>query len=161
MKINAFYIIKDSFFETIKDPYLKTNKHGNRPVFYCVKDSDIGADIFWMIPLSSRINKYKTLIDKRSKSHKRIDGLYICKLPSDKESVFLIQDIFPVTINYIERKYTLGGNHLVLFNKKDIKEIRTRSKRVIHLVKNGIRLTPTSPDINKILQYLKKQQKDN
>ena len=35
MKITRFYIIKDSFFEDMDEPYLKGNKEGNRPHYYC------------------------------------------------------------------------------------------------------------------------------
>ena len=54
MKKTGFYIIKDNFFTDMPDPYLKGNKAGNRPHYYCFEDSDTG--IFWMIPLSSRID---------------------------------------------------------------------------------------------------------
>lgn len=51
------YIIKDRFFEDMPDPYLKGNKAGNRPHYYCIEDTIRG--IYWMIPLSSRIDKYR------------------------------------------------------------------------------------------------------
>ena len=65
MKKTGFYIIKDKFFEDMSDPYLKGNKAGNRPHYYCLED--ISTGIYWMIPLSSRINKYRRLIEKRKK----------------------------------------------------------------------------------------------
>ena len=40
MKRTGFYIIKDSFFEDMDDPYLKGNKEGNRPHYYCLEDKD-------------------------------------------------------------------------------------------------------------------------
>ncbi len=43
---------KDKFFDDMSDPYLKGNKAGNRPHYYCFEDSSTG--IYWMIPLSSR-----------------------------------------------------------------------------------------------------------
>ena len=55
MKKTGFYIIKDSFFEDMDEPYLKGNKEGNRPHYYCFEDSVSG--LYWMIPLSSRIDK--------------------------------------------------------------------------------------------------------
>lgn len=57
MKKTGFYIIKDRFFEDMPDPYLKGNKAGNRPHYYCIEDTIRG--IYWMIPLSSRIDKYR------------------------------------------------------------------------------------------------------
>ena len=50
MKKTGFYIIKDSFFEDMDEPYLKGNKEGNRPHYYCFEDSVSG--LYWMIPLS-------------------------------------------------------------------------------------------------------------
>ncbi len=60
MKKTGFYIIRDKFFEDMPDPYLKGNKAGNRPHYYCFEDTNTG--IYWMIPLSSRIDKYKRII---------------------------------------------------------------------------------------------------
>ena len=47
MKKTGFYIIKDKFFEEMPDPYLKGNKSGNRPHYYCFEDTATG--IYWMI----------------------------------------------------------------------------------------------------------------
>ncbi len=38
MKKTGFYIIRDKFFEDMPDPYLKGNKAGNRPHYYCFED---------------------------------------------------------------------------------------------------------------------------
>ncbi len=47
MKKTGFYIIKDSFFEDMNEPYLKGNKEGNRPHYYCFEDSVSG--LYWMM----------------------------------------------------------------------------------------------------------------
>ena len=60
-KSTGFYIIKDSFFDDMDEPYLKGNKKGNRPHYYCFEDSASG--LYWMIPLSSRIDKYKKIVE--------------------------------------------------------------------------------------------------
>lgn len=65
MKKTGFYIIKDKFFEDMPDPYLKGNKAGNRPHYYCLEDTSTG--IYWMIPLSSRIDKYRRIMEKKKK----------------------------------------------------------------------------------------------
>lgn len=65
MKKTGFYIIKEKFFEDMPDPYLKGNKAGNRPHYYCFEDTSTG--IYWMIPLSSRIDKYRRIMEKRKK----------------------------------------------------------------------------------------------
>ena len=65
MRKTGFYIIKDKFFENMPDPYLKGNKMGSRPHYYCFEDTSIG--IYWMIPLSSRIDKYRRIMEKKEK----------------------------------------------------------------------------------------------
>lgn len=94
------------------DPYLKGNKEGTRPHYYCFKDAAEG--IYWMIPLSSRIEKYKRIMEKKASAGKPCDIIHIVKLDNSRVSAFLIQDMFPITDEYIEREYTIGGNHLLL-----------------------------------------------
>ena len=67
-----------------------------------------------MIPLSSRIDKYRRIMEKKEKTGKPCDILQIVKRDDSRESVFLIQDMFPITEEYIEREYTIAGNHLML-----------------------------------------------
>lgn len=64
MKRTGFYIIKEKFFEDMSDLFLKGNKGENRPHYYCFEDTHTG--IYWMIPLSSRIDKYKRIMEKRA-----------------------------------------------------------------------------------------------
>ena len=44
-----------------------------------------------MIPLSSRIDKYKRIVEKKEQAGKPCDILHIVKLDNSRESVFLIQ----------------------------------------------------------------------
>lgn len=150
----GFYIIKDEFFEYVNEPYLKGNKKNNRPHYYCFKDHD--SDLLWMIPLSSRIEKYKKIVKKVEKNNKRCDIIHIVKLDNNKESVFLIQDIFPITEKYIEREYTIANNHFRITSEKVALDMEKKAKKVIKLLKNGIKFTPTQPDISKIIDKLNK-----
>lgn len=153
MKKTGFYIIKDKFFEDMLDPYLKGNKAGNRPHYYCFEDTNTG--IYWMIPLSSRIDKYRRIIDKKEKAGKPCDILHIVKLDDSRESAFLIQDMFPITVEYIEREYTIAGNHLMLTSEHTATEIEQKARKVIGMLKRGIKFTPTQPDVMAILEKLK------
>ena len=65
MKKTGFYIIKDNFFNIFNDPFLKGNKQGNRPHYYCFEDSKTG--IYWIIPMSSKLEKYKRIIKNKEK----------------------------------------------------------------------------------------------
>ena len=152
MKKTGFYIIKDSFFEDMDEPYLKGNKEGNRPHYYCFEDSV--SDLYWMIPLSSRIDKYKKIVENKKKAGKPCDIIHIVKLDDDRESAFLIQDMFPITDLYIEREYTIAGNHLMLTSEHTVKEIEQKAKKVMGMLKRGVKFTPTRPDVMKIIEKL-------
>lgn len=155
MKKTGFYIIKDKFFEDMSEPYLKGNKAGNRPHYYCVEDTTTG--IYWMIPLSSRIDKYKKIVEKKEKAGRPCDIIHIVKLDDGRESAFLIQDMFPLTEEYIEREYTIAGNHLMLTSEHVARTIEQKAKKVMGMLKRGVKFTPTQPDVMKILAKLKQE----
>ena len=148
----GFYIVKDKFFEDMNDLYFKGNKEANRPHYYCFKEEE--TSLYWMIPLSSRIEKYKKIMSKKIASGKPCDILHIIKLDNDKESVFLIQDMFPITEEYIERTYTIANNHLTVTSEHSAIEIEKKAKKVMHMLKKGVKFTPTQPDINAIINKL-------
>ena len=153
MKKTGFYIIKDKFFEDMPDPYLKGNKAENRPHYYCFEDTNNG--IYWMIPLSSRIDKYRRIMEKKEKAGKLCDILHILKLDDGRESAFLIQDMFPITEEYIEREYTIAGNHLMLTSEHAAKEVEQKARKVMGMLKRGIKFTPTQPDVMAIWEKLR------
>lgn len=139
----------------MSEPYLKGNKKGNRPHYYCLEDATEG--IYWMIPLSSRVEKYQRIMDKKKNVGKPCDIIHIVKLDDNHESAFLIQDMFPITEDYIEREYTIAGNHLMLTSEHTAKEIEQKARKVMGMLKHGIKFTPTQPDVMAILEKLKEQ----
>lgn len=155
----GFYILKDEFFTKFNDPYMKGNKFENRPHYYCFQDESDG--IYWVIPLSSQIKKFKAIIKSKQEKHKPCDIIYICKLGTDKENAFLIQDMFPITEKYIKRSFDVGNKPLTLVNEKDRKIIEQKAKRILNLINHGIKFTPMQADVIKIkhalLQELKSE----
>ena len=152
MQAHSFYIIKDEFFSEMNDPYLKGNKSANRPHYYCFKEEE---NIYWMIPLSSRIDKYKAIMAKQESKGRRCNILHIAKLDNGRESAFLIQDIFPITDKYIARAYTIANQPLILTSEKTAADIDKKARKVIKLIKHGVKFTPTQPDVLGILEKLK------
>ena len=57
------YHIKDEYFEKVQDGHLMQNKENGtyRPTFYCLRDEK--TSLLWMVPLSSRVQKYNTIYD--------------------------------------------------------------------------------------------------
>lgn len=144
MKKSGFYIIKEQFFEDMNEPYLKGNKKENRPHYYCFEDENTG--IYWMIPLSSKIEKYRKIMEKREAKGKTCDILHILRLDDKRESVFLIQDMFPITEQYIEREYKIANNHLMLTSEQLLMD---QSRE------NIIEDSQDEIDIGELLRYLK------
>ena len=149
---NGFYIIKDSFFKDFPDPYLKSNKGEHRPHYYAFQDKRTG--LFWMIPMSSQLNKYRALIKRQEERGKRCKALHICRLDNGRESVFLIQDMFPVSESYIQRAYTIGANHLCLTKDAQVRVVRSKAEGVLAMLRRGVRFTPTQPDVLAIEKHL-------
>lgn len=112
---------------------------------------------YWMIPLSSRIDKYSRIMEKKEKAGKPCDILHIVKLDDSRESAFLIQDMFPITEEYIEREYTIAGNHLMLTSEHTAREIEQKARKVMGMLKRGIKFTPTQPDVMAILEKLRER----
>lgn len=90
---------------------------------------DLSNGIYWMIPLSSRIDKYRRIMEKKEEVGKPCDILCIVRLDNSRESAFLIQDMFPVTEEYIERKYTIAGNQLMLTSEHTAREIEQKARK--------------------------------
>ena len=56
---------------------------------------------------------------------------------------------------YIEREYTIAGNHLMLTSEHTAKEIEQKAKKVMGMLKRGIKFIPTQPNVIAILEKLK------
>ena len=155
VKKTGFYIIKEKFFEDMSDPYLKGNKEENRPHYYCFEDTNTG--IYWMIPLSSRVDKYKHIMEKKKDAGKPCDVIHIARLDNGRENAFLIQDMFPITESYIEREYTIAGNHLMVTSEHTAREIEQKAKQVMGMLKRVVKFTPTQPNAVAILEKLRQK----
>ena len=64
--------------------------------------------------------------------------------------------MFPIAKKYIEREYTISGNHLTLTSEHTQKEIERKAKRVLSLIKRGVKFMNTQPDTMIIFNKIKK-----
>ena len=105
----CFYFISNQFYDDFPDRGLMRNKdgmsekYGGRPCFFAFQDSDY-PDILWLIPISSKVEKYKTLQKKIIRKHKSCNTIHFCDFLGT-ERAFLIQNMFPVTKDYIDDIY--------------------------------------------------------
>ncbi|MBP3284685.1 MAG: hypothetical protein J6M02_04225 [Clostridia bacterium] len=134
-----FYFIKDSFFDLFKEYGLMQNKeNGNkRPCYFCFKDLE-DEEIIWFVPISSKVDKYKAIYDKKIRNKKRVYNFVFGKVLG-KEKAFLIQNIFPTTEEYIENVYRNKESDVEI--TEALKEnIISVSMNVIKLAKKGINI---------------------
>ena len=145
------YHIKDSFFFDVSDSYLMSNKeNGNyRQHYYAIEDSG-NKDIFWMIPISSKVEKYNKILTSKIKRNGKCSTIVI-GIFAGEENAFLIQNAFPVKVIYLDHVHTIQGNPITVHKKLD-KELRTKLKEVIAMKKRGINLFFT--DVDRILAFL-------
>jgi hypothetical protein len=142
------YFIKDEFFEFVGDEYLKMNKKSTkRPHYYAFKDSD--TNLLWLIPCSSQIDKYKKIIQNKTSAGKKHNHIQIVKV-NGIEQVFLYQDMFPIIERYIENAYIKQNAFMEIKDPKKISAIESNAKKIIKLMRHGVKFTPTQPDIIRI-----------
>ena len=141
----GFYIISDQYFVDFPDKYLKGNKQERRPHYFAIKDPKTG--LYWMVPMSTRLDKYRRIMETREARKQPCDILHIAKLDNDQESVFVIQDIFPVTEKYILREYTIAENHLRVTSEKLASVVHKKAKRVLMMIRKGVRFSKTQPNV--------------
>lgn len=144
----SLYFVSDDFFAKIQDPYLKVNYvDTKRPHYFAVKDNKTG--LYWLVPCSSKIEKFERLIMKKQEQHKPTDTIKIVKV-FDRKTVLLFQDMFPVISKYIDGQYIKGGQSVRIADPKLIQELEKNARKVINLLHRGVRFTPTQPNIIKI-----------
>lgn len=158
INVGCFYFIKDSFFDVIDDPELMKNKeNGNkRPCYYCFKSKE-SSNIIWFIPVSTKIDKYQNIYEKKLKKQIKlgktpsIDTIVFGNV-ANTYSVFLIQNMFPVTEEYVESQYIKNKVAIKLSNKLQT-EIIGKATKVLNLYNHGMK-NIVFPDIDKILEKL-------
>ena len=91
VKTGYIYHIKDEFFDKINDKGLMINHENGRarPTYFTIKDKDI----LWFIPLSSRVSKYKPIIEQKINKYGSCKSIMISEIVN-KPSVILIQNAF-------------------------------------------------------------------
>lgn len=151
MKIETGYLyhIKDEFFDMVNDSGLLINHENghSRPSYLAIKDKNI----LWFIPLSSKVEKYKQIIDEKVKKYGSCRTILIKKI-SGKNQAILIQNAFPTLEKYIKSFHTIEGKHIRVSPALE-KEIIKDFKYILLLKKRGLNLFFT--DIDAIKEKLK------
>lgn len=151
IKTGYLYHIKDEFFDIVNDESLMQNHEQGkkRPTYFTLKDNDI----LWFIPVSSKVDKYQKIIDKKIEKYGNCNTIIIGKIV-DKKAAILIQNAFPILEKYIDHVHTINGVPLRV--PTDLQhEIKRMFKNMLGLKKRGVNLFFT--DIDKIREKMLKE----
>lgn len=147
-----FYYIDDQYFLDFPDPMLMKSQESiygqphDRPCFYAFEDNSTG--LYWMIPISSRLSKYKAYYNKKVQKYGNCDTIAFGYVLGH-EKAFLIQNMCPLTPKYIKNEYIDSvANIPVRIDGVSEKIIISKARKVLALQRRGIKLI--LPDVFKI-----------
>ncbi len=152
MYAGHFYFIKDQYFIDFPDPYLMQNKGPlhDRPCFYAYRDNKTG--LYWMVPFSSQIEKFRGVYQKKVDRYGRCDTIdfgYVL----GHEKAFLIQNMCPITQDYMKEEYIDSRTNIpVRVNGAFEAQLSQKASRVLALQRRGSKLI--YPDVLSIEKKL-------
>jgi len=131
----GIYTIKQEYFQKYDNGFMYRNKENKRP-FYCAFKAN--NDIIWLIPLSTQFDTYLPKIQKIENKHGKNSCIYyhIGNI-LEKQRIFLITGIIPITEKYIYDYFTVRKKHYVIRDDNLRKDLQTKTKRYLTLVRNG------------------------
>lgn len=135
MKISTYglCIVSDQYFSDFPSIRHMSNKHENRPYYLAIKREN---GIIWIVPLSSRVDKYQAKIKEDESKHGECIFYYVANLKGNP-SAFLIGNTIPVIEDYIKKPFMINGSPFVIEDKRDIKRIQSKLSRYLTMVRYG------------------------
>ena len=148
IKTGYLYHIKDEFFDVVNDENLMANheKGKKRPTYFTIKDNDI----LWFIPLSSKVDKYRKIVDKKVERFGFCNTILIEDV-FNKKTAILLQNAFPTLEKYIDHIHTVDGKPAKIPEALG-KIILENFESLMKLKERGINLFFT--DIDKIKEQM-------
>lgn len=153
MESGNFYFIKDEYYETFNDPYLMRG-HGDandRPCYYSFTD-DNSPLIRWMIPISHQVNKFQHIYNHKIDRYGSCDTIVFGDVLGQRRA-FLIQNMCPVTDEYIDTVYINHG-HIVTLDGRLKRDLSIKSRKVLAIQERNEHAHIIFPNIFRIKNEL-------
>ena len=149
IKTGYLYHIKDEYFDVVNDDSLMQNheKGKKRPTYFTIKDKDI----LWFIPISSKIDKYQRIIDKKIERYGVCNTIIIRKI-ADNAAAILLQNAFPTLEKYIDHIHILENGKPAKVISSTCDEILENFIEMLKLKNKGLNFFFT--DIDKIKKQM-------
>lgn len=126
-------IVRDQYFADFPNAMHMDNKNESRPYYLAIRTD---GNIVWMIPLSSKVDKYQAKMDRYEAAGRECLTCHIASMKKGTRA-FLIGNAIPVTADYIKKPFTIAGVPYVMQNNKEVSEIDRKLKKYLALVRQG------------------------
>lgn len=157
MTKGKFYFLSDEYCNKFSKHGVMVNKETTsnglhrRPCFYAIQDIK-NENIYWMIPISSQIEKYRNILEEKLERYKVYDGLEFGYVQG-REAAFLLQNICPVTEKYIVEKYIDEHTGKDVSIPNDLmRKIDAKAKKIMNKYYQGTKIVIT--DLKYIFDHL-------
>lgn len=146
-----YYHISDTYFSDVNEPFLMSNKEngGYRPHYLAIQDAN-NSNIYWMVPVSSKYDKYKKIHDQQVQKYKKCTKIVLGKC-AGWDAAYLIQNAFPITTDYFDHIHTSHGQPLKMHASTG-KLVEQSLALSLNLHKRGINLF--FADIDKLYKLM-------
>lgn len=144
MRSGLLYFIKDEYYDRFKNCGLLGNKEmvngksHSRPCCYLFSyNVDATEEIYWMIPISSKVEKYKREYKKSIDKYGICDNISFCHILGEERAI-LPQNLCPVTKRYIENIYLdTNTQNPIILSKDVMTDVNKKARKKIRYNKNG------------------------
>ncbi len=106
-----------------------------------------------MISISSQVEKYRTIVEKKIKRYGKCNTIIIGKF-AGKDNAFLIQNAFPIIRKYLDHVHTIENIPVTIHNKLN-RDLTVNLREVLAMYNRGIRLI--FPDIKYIQRTMEEE----
>lgn len=148
VQTGCLYHIKDEYFDKINEKGLMINHENShsRPSYLAIKEHNI----LWFIPLSTKVDKYKNIVEKKKKKYGKCSTIMIKRIAGQDQAI-LLQNAFPTLEKYIKSRHTKDGI-VVKISYNVQKEIINNFEYLLSLKSKGLNLFFTDIDyINNLM----------
>lgn len=152
------YFLSDQYYLDFPDDKLMSNKDTvggtphNRPCFLAFSDTQ-NPDIYWIVPISSRYEKYKKVEEEKIKKYGQCNTIRF-GVVLGRNTAFLIQNMCPATGRYLT-PYIDKNNCPVRVDGRVAADVIRNARNVLAIAKRGAKVI--FPDVFKIYHELEQQ----
>ena len=138
-----FVFLTDQYYSDFGDKNISlghnpsgSNEKSGRPCFFAFPDPS-DPKISWVVPVSSQYQKYEAIVNQKIRKRGFCNTIILGEL-NGHSTAFLIQNMCPVTENYIASVYLHHGTTPVQIDHRTSWRIMRDAKRILEKTKAGV-----------------------